>query len=97
MFVGTNKIFCSDVTESFRRLDEDPSNKLVIGEEMNHVYHFIIISKKGSRTGSRENIACNITLKFCQKEAPCNIFVTAWCFYQNENSTGTQKQFPSMF
>ena len=38
VFVGTSEIFCPDVTKFFRMLDDDPSNDLVIGEGMNHVY-----------------------------------------------------------
>ena len=38
VFVGTSEIFYPDVTKFFRMLDEDPSNELIIGEEMNHVY-----------------------------------------------------------
>lgn len=38
VFVGTCEIFYPDVTKFFRMLDDDPSNELIIGEEMNHVY-----------------------------------------------------------
>ena len=38
VFVGTSEIFYPDVTKFFRMLDDDPSNELVTGEEMNHVY-----------------------------------------------------------
>ena len=38
MFVGTSEIFYPDVTKLFRMLDVDPSNEIIIGEEMNHVY-----------------------------------------------------------
>ena len=38
VFVGTSEIFYPDVTKFFRMLDEDPSNELIVGEEMNHVY-----------------------------------------------------------
>ncbi len=38
VFVGTSEIFYPDVTKCFRMLDDDPSNELVTGEEMNHVY-----------------------------------------------------------
>ena len=37
-FVGTCELFYPDVTKFFGMLDEDPSNELRIGEEMNHVY-----------------------------------------------------------
>ena len=38
VFVGTSEIFFPDVTKFFRMLDRDPSNVLIIGDEMNHVY-----------------------------------------------------------
>lgn len=38
VFVGTREIFYPDVTKFFRMLDEDPSNELIVGDEMNHVY-----------------------------------------------------------
>lgn len=38
VFVGTSEIFYPDVTKFFRMLDDDPSNQLIVGEEMNHVY-----------------------------------------------------------
>ena len=38
VFVGTDGIFYPDITKFFDRLDADPSNELIIGEEMNHVY-----------------------------------------------------------
>ena len=38
VFVGTSEIFFPDVTKFFRMLDRDPSNELIIGDEMNHVY-----------------------------------------------------------
>ena len=38
VFVGTDGIFYPDITKLFGMLDEDPSNELIIGEEMNHVY-----------------------------------------------------------
>ena len=38
VFVGTSEIFFPDVTKFFRRLDRDPSNELLVGDEMNHVY-----------------------------------------------------------
>ena len=38
VFVGTSEIFYPDVTRFFRMLDRDPSNELIIGDEMNHVY-----------------------------------------------------------
>ena len=38
VFVGTDGIFYPDITKCFRMLDKDPSNELIVGEEMNHVY-----------------------------------------------------------
>ena len=38
VFVGTDGIFYPDITKFFGLLDDDPSNELIIGEEMNHVY-----------------------------------------------------------
>ena len=38
VFVGTSEIFFPDVTKFFRMLDRDPSNELIVGDEMNHVY-----------------------------------------------------------
>ena len=38
VFVGTDGIFYPDITKFFEMLDRDPSNELIIGEEMNHVY-----------------------------------------------------------
>ena len=38
VFVGTDGSFYPDITKFFGMLDEDPSNELIIGEEMNHVY-----------------------------------------------------------
>lgn len=38
VFVGTSEIFYPDITKFFRMLDDDPSNELIVGEEMNHVY-----------------------------------------------------------
>ncbi len=38
VFVGTDGIFYPDITKFFSLLDADPSNELIIGEEMNHVY-----------------------------------------------------------
>ena len=38
VFVGTSEIFFPDVTKFFRMLDHDPSNELIVGDEMNHVY-----------------------------------------------------------
>ena len=38
VFVGTSEIFFPDVTRFFRMLDRDPSNELIVGDEMNHVY-----------------------------------------------------------
>lgn len=37
-FVGTCELLFPDVTKFFSMLDEDPSNELIVGEEMNHVY-----------------------------------------------------------
>ena len=38
VFVGTSEIFFPDVTKFFRMLDRDPSNQLIVGDEMNHVF-----------------------------------------------------------
>ena len=38
VFVGTDGIFYPDITKFFGMLDKDPSNELVTGEGMNHVY-----------------------------------------------------------
>ncbi len=38
VFVGTCELLYPDVTKFFSMLDEDPSNELIVGEEMNHVY-----------------------------------------------------------
>ena len=38
VFVGTDGIFYPDITKFFGMLDRDPSNEMIIGEEMNHVY-----------------------------------------------------------
>ncbi|MDO5133763.1 MAG: alpha/beta hydrolase [Eubacteriales bacterium] len=38
VFVGTDGIFYPDITKCFGMLDDDPSNELIVGEEMNHVY-----------------------------------------------------------
>ncbi len=38
VFVGTSEIFYPDITKFFKMLDPDPSNELIIGEDMNHVY-----------------------------------------------------------
>ncbi|MDO5133975.1 MAG: hypothetical protein Q4D81_13500 [Eubacteriales bacterium] len=38
VFVGTDGIFYPDISKFFGMLDKDPSNELIIGEEMNHVY-----------------------------------------------------------
>ena len=38
VFVGTDGILYPDITKFFGLLDKDPSNKLIVGEEMNHVY-----------------------------------------------------------
>lgn len=38
VFVGTDEIFYPDIIKFFGMLDDDPSNELIIGEEMNHVY-----------------------------------------------------------
>ena len=38
VFVGTSEIFFPDVTKFFRMLDRDPSNQLIVGSEMNHVF-----------------------------------------------------------
>ena len=38
VFVGTDGIFYPDITKFYRMLDKDPSNKLIVGKEMIHVY-----------------------------------------------------------
>ena len=38
VFVGTDEILYPDITKCFGLLDADPSNELIVGEEMNHVY-----------------------------------------------------------
>ena len=45
VFVGTDEIFYPDITKFFGLLDADPSNKLIVGEEMNHVYPLFPISE----------------------------------------------------
>lgn len=47
IFVGTSEIFYPDITKFFGILDEDPSNELVIGKEMNHVYPLFPIKEAG--------------------------------------------------
>ena len=46
-FVGTCELFYPDVTKFFGMLDEDPSNELIVGEEMNHVYPLFPIEEAG--------------------------------------------------
>ena len=43
VFVGTDGIFYPDITKFFGMLDKDPSNELIIGEGMNHVYPLFLI------------------------------------------------------
>ncbi len=38
VFVGTSEILNPDIVKCYNMLDKDPSNELIIGEEMNHVY-----------------------------------------------------------
>ena len=38
VFVGTDGILYPDITKFYSMLDNDPSNELIVGEEMNHVY-----------------------------------------------------------
>ncbi len=38
VFVGTDEILYPDIVKFYGLLDEDPSNELIVGEEMNHVY-----------------------------------------------------------
>ena len=45
VFVGTSEIFFPDVTKFFRMLDRDPSNELIVGNEMNHVFPLFPISE----------------------------------------------------
>ncbi len=43
VFVGTDEILYPDITKFFGMLDEDSSNELIVGEEMNHVYPLLPI------------------------------------------------------
>lgn len=45
VFLGTAEIFYPDVTKFFGMLEDDPSNELIIGEEMCHVYPLFPISE----------------------------------------------------
>ncbi len=38
VFAGTDGILYPDITKFFGQLDDDPSNELIVGEEMYHVY-----------------------------------------------------------
>ena len=38
VFAGTNGILYPDIVKCFHMLDQDPSNELIVAEEMNHVY-----------------------------------------------------------
>ena len=38
VFTGTDEILYPDTVRFFNKLDEDPSNELIVAEEMNHVY-----------------------------------------------------------
>ena len=38
VFAGTNGILYPDIVKCFQMLDQDPSNELIVAEEMNHVY-----------------------------------------------------------
>ncbi len=38
VFVGTCELLYPDITKFFSMIDEDLSNELIVGEEMNHVY-----------------------------------------------------------
>ena len=38
VFVGTDGILYPDITKCFAMLDQDDSNELIVGKEMNHVY-----------------------------------------------------------
>ena len=38
VFVGTAEIFYPDVVKFYHMLDEDPSNELIVAEDMNHVF-----------------------------------------------------------
>ena len=38
VFVGTAEILYPDIVKCFHMLDQDPSNELIVAEEMNHVY-----------------------------------------------------------
>ena len=38
LFTGTDEILYPDSIKMFGMLDEDPTNELIVAEEMNHVY-----------------------------------------------------------
>ena len=44
-FVGTREIFYPDILELYKKLDSVPSNELIIGEHMNHVYPILPIQE----------------------------------------------------
>lgn len=46
-FVGTSEIFYPDVVKLYHLLDQDPSNELVVGEDMLHVYPLLPIQEAG--------------------------------------------------
>ena len=43
VFTGTDEILYPDTVRFFNMLDEDPSNELIVDEEMNHVYPLFLI------------------------------------------------------
>ncbi|MBR4720234.1 MAG: alpha/beta hydrolase [Clostridia bacterium] len=38
VFLGTDEILYPDITKFFRMIEDDPSNELIVAENMNHVY-----------------------------------------------------------
>lgn len=48
VFVGTDGILYPDITKCFGMLDKDPSNELIVGEGMNHVYPLFPIPEAAS-------------------------------------------------
>ena len=44
-FIGTADILYPDTVKCFDKLDKDPSNELIVAEEMNHVYPLMPISE----------------------------------------------------
>lgn len=46
-FIGTSEIFYPDVVKLYHMLDQDPSNELVVGQDMLHVYPLLPIQEAG--------------------------------------------------